>query len=95
MTQWLTDNLLTIITTLFGGTSFLGYVLERKKRRIQEKQETIDALKSMQDAYDRFTADALKKYDEVVKELEKVKKELEQVKQELITEKKKNRTHNH
>ncbi len=90
MTQWLTDNLLTIITTLFGGTSFLGYVSERKKRRIQEKQETTDALKSMQDAYDRFTADALKKYDEVVRELAEVREELRKVKQELILERQKN-----
>ena len=85
--QWIIDNLLTIITTVFGSTSFVGYILERKKRRIQERQETTDALKSMQEAYDRFSQDLLKRYEDLSKEMMEVKKRLTEVTLELEGEK--------
>lgn len=85
--QWVIDNLLTILSTIFGSTSFVGYILERKKRRIQERQETTDALKSMQEAYDRFSQDLLKRYEDLSKEMFEVKKRLSEVTLELETEK--------
>lgn len=85
--QWLIDNIFTVITTLFGSTSFVGYVLERKKRRIQERQETTDALKSMQEAYDRFSQDLLRRYEDISKEVMEVKKRLSEVTFELEGEK--------
>lgn len=63
--QWLIENAYQLITTFIGGTSFVAYILERKKRKIEEKQLTADALKSMQEAYDRFTEDFKERYTEL------------------------------
>ena len=85
--QLLTDNIVSIITTLFGGGSFYAYYVERGKRKIEEKQLSSDALKSMQDAYDKFTADALKHYEELSAEVEDLKKKLIEVTTQLSKEK--------
>lgn len=85
--QWIIENFFTLITTIFGSTSFLGYVLERKKRRIQEKQETTDALKSMQEAYNKFTEDMFKKYEEQTLEINKLTEKIEILTVELQQEK--------
>ena len=85
--QLLTDNILSIITTLFGGGSFYAYYVERNKRRIEEKQLSSDALKSMQDAYDKFTEDSLKRYSELSEEVEKLKQKLLTVTSQLDKEK--------
>ena len=85
--QLLTDNVISIITTLFGGGSFYAYYVERNKRRIEEKQLSSDALKSMQDAYDKFTADALKHYEELSVEVQDLKKKLIEVTTQLSKEK--------
>ena len=85
--QLLTDNILSIITTLFGGGSFYAYYVERNKRRIEEKQLSSDALKSMQDAYDKFTEDSLKRYSELSGEVEKLKEKLLTVTSQLDKEK--------
>ena len=85
--QFLADNILSIITTLFGGGSFYAYYVERNKRRIEEKQLSSDALKSMQDAYDKFTEDSLKRYSELSEEVEKLKEKLLTVTSQLDKEK--------
>ena len=85
--QLLTDNIISIITTLFGGGSFYAYYVERNKRRIEEKQLSSDALKSMQDAYDKFTEDSLKRYSELSEEVEKLKEKLLTVTSQLDKEK--------
>ena len=85
--QLLTDNIISIITTLFGGGSFYAYYVERNKRRIEEKQLSSDALKSMQDAYDKFTEDSLKRYSELSEEVEKLKEKLLTVTSQLNKEK--------
>lgn len=85
--QLVTDNILSIITTLFGGGSFYAYYVERNKRRIEEKQLSSDALKSMQDAYDKFTEDSLKRYSELSEEVEKLKEKLLTVTSQLDKEK--------
>ena len=85
--QLLADNILSIITTLFGGGSFYAYYIEKNKRKIEEKQLSSDALKSMQDAYDKFTADALKHYEELSAEVEDLKKKLIEVTTQLSKEK--------
>ena len=85
--QILTDNLISIITTLFGGGSFYAYYVEKNKRKIEEKQLSSDALKSMQDAYDKFTEDSLKRYSELSEEVEKLKEKLLTVTSQLDKEK--------
>ena len=85
--QFLIDNTISIITTLFGGGSFYAYYIERNKRRIEEKQLSSDALKSMQDAYDKFTEDSLKHYEELSAEVQDLKKKLTEVTTQLSREK--------
>ena len=85
--QLLTDNIVSIITTLFGGGSFYAYYIEKNKRKIEEKQLSSDALKSMQDAYDKFTEDSLKRYSELSEEVEKLKEKLLTVTSQLDKEK--------
>ncbi len=85
--QLLTENLVSIITTVFGGGSFYAYYVERNKRKIEEKQLSSDALKSMQDAYDKFTEDSLKRYSELSGEVEKLKEKLLTVTSQLDKEK--------
>ena len=85
--QLLTDNIVSIITTLFGGGSFYAYYVERNKRRIEQKQLGADALKTMQDAYDKFTEDSLKRYEELSVEVQDLKKKLIEVTTQLSTEK--------
>jgi len=86
MKEWLLENLFSIITGLFGGGSLFAYINERRKRKIEEKQLSTDALKSMQEAYDRFTEDSLSRYNDIKEELNEVKVRLTQVTQELSTE---------
>ena len=85
--QILTDNIVSIITTLFGGGSFYAFWVEKNKRKIEEKQLSSDALKSMQDAYDKFTEDSLKRYSELSEEVEKLKEKLLTVTSQLDKEK--------
>ena len=85
--QLLVDNIGTVIATLFGSGSLYGWFYERKKNKIQEKQLNADALKTMQDAYDKFTADSLKHYEELSAEVQDLKKKLTEVTTQLSTEK--------
>ena len=85
--QFLMDNLISITTTLFGGGSFYAYYIEKGKRKIEEKQLSSDALKSMQDAYDKFTEDSLKRYEDLSTQVEDLKKKLTEVTTQLSTEK--------
>ena len=85
--QLFTDNIVSIITTLFGGGSFYAYYVEREKRKIEAKQLDADALKTMQDAYDKFTTDALKHYEELSAEVQDLKKKLIEVTTQLSKEK--------
>lgn len=57
------SEILTVITGV------IAYLAGRKKERAQLKQTEGDALKTMQDAYDRFTSDSLKRYEELAKEV--------------------------
>ena len=84
--QLLTDNIISIITTLFGGGSFYAYYIEKGKRKIENKQLGADALKTMQDAYDKFTEDSLKRYEDLSSEVQELKKNLNDVTTQLNTE---------
>ncbi len=84
--QLLTDNIVSIITTLFGGGSFYAYYIEKGKRKIENKQLGADALKTMQDAYDKFTEDSLKRYEDLSSEVQELKKNLNDVTTQLNTE---------
>ena len=85
--QLLVDNIGTVIAALFGSGSLYGWFYERKKNKIEEKQLSSDALKSMQDAYDKFTEDSLKRYSELSGEVEKLKEKLLTVTSQLDKEK--------
>lgn len=69
----ITEHFVTILGFLFGGGSFYGYILEKKKRGIEEKQLGANALQTMQDAYDKFTADSLKAYTDLNLEVQGLK----------------------
>lgn len=88
----LIDNLGLIFSVLFGSGSFLAFISERKKRNIENKQLASDALKTMQDAYDKFTSDSLKRYNELSSEVHDLKKNLFRVSQQLNQEKEKHNT---
>ena len=85
--QLLTDNIVSIITTLFGGGSFYAYYIEKGKRKIEAIQLGADALKTMQDAYDKFTAESLKHYEELSAEVQDLKKKHTEVTTQLSKEK--------
>ena len=82
-----TQQIITIIATLFGGGSLYGWFNEKQKNKIQIKQLDTDALKSMQDAYDKFTEDSLKRYSELSQEVEELKQKLLTVTYQLDKEK--------
>ena len=86
MKEWVTENLFSIITAIFGSGSFFAYITERKKRVIEEKQLASDALKTMQDAYDKFTEDAMFKYKDLSEEVAELKKKLVDVTLQLNKE---------
>jgi chromosome segregation ATPase len=84
---YILENLTTLLGYIIGGGSFYGYFLERKKRTIEEKQISADALKTMQEGYDKFTANAMEQYDTLRKEVSDLKKKLTDVSTELDEEK--------
>lgn len=85
--DWLQENLLTLITTVFGGVGLGGYIFERNKRKIEEKQASAEALETMQKAYDKFTEDSLKRYESVTQEVKELKEEVGFLQIELVKEK--------
>ena len=85
--QLIGDNIGTIIATVFGSGSLYGWFHERKKNKIQEKQLDADALKTMQDAYDKFTEDSLKRYEDLRNEVQELRTNLTDVTTQLNTEK--------
>lgn len=89
MKDFLANNLTLILTYLFGGGSLVGWILERKSRKTKEKQDTIDTVKSMQEAYNTFTTDLVKRYEDLKEEVIGLKDELENVSKQLTEERKK------
>lgn len=85
--SWLIENIFSIVTSILGGGSLLGWIQERKKRKIEENQLTADALKSMQEAYDTFTQDSLGRYNILKEEIDSLKIKLINVSSQLQTEK--------
>lgn len=76
--DYIKDNLIdlpTILTTIFGGGSFVAWITERRKRKIEEDQLGASALESMQNAYDKFTKDALERYTTLEMEFKQLKLE--------------------
>jgi len=86
MEAWIAQNIGLILTTLFGSGSFIALILEKKKRKIEEKQLGADALTKMQEGYDKFTANALEQYDSLRKEVMDLKKKLIDVTAQLEDE---------
>lgn len=89
--QWILDNIFTIFTSLFGGTSIIALFLEKNKRRITEKQLNADALQKMQEAYAIFTNDSTSRYNELKIETEKqlanMQSRIDDIAKELVLEK--------
>lgn len=81
------DDMVTIISLLFGGGSLVGWFSERKKRRIEEKDLSVSVLDKMQTAYDRFTEDSLERYKNLTKEVQSLNSRLENVTRQLQEEK--------
>lgn len=79
MKNFIAENLFSIITAIFGGGSLLGWFVERNKRKAEEKQLQADALKNMQLAYDKFTADSVERYDALKEEIKHLKAKLEYI----------------
>lgn len=78
------DNFSIIFTTLFGGGGFLaGLFLERRKRRIEEKQLHADALKTIQEAYNTFSNDLLERYNDLKANYLVLKEEFKEIRVEL------------
>lgn len=65
MNEFLINNWPLIFSTLFGSGSFMAYFSERKKRKIENNKNEINALKEMQIAYDTFVGDSNGKFSEL------------------------------
>lgn len=83
MHDFVFENALSIITSLFGAGGVYAYYSERKKRKIEEKQLSADALQKMQEAYDRFTSDQTKRYVELSEEISVLKKKYAELQTEV------------
>lgn len=79
MKEFFLDNVFNLVASFITGSSFLAYVFERKKRKIEENQLASNALVSMQEAYTKFTVDQTARYTEISEELTKTKFQLEQM----------------
>lgn len=64
-------------------SALVAYLTGRRKANAELKQSEGSALQVMQEAYDKFTADSLHRYEELSKELREVKDMLKIVQQEL------------
>jgi predicted RNase H-like nuclease (RuvC/YqgF family) len=62
------STILAIVSTIFGGGSAIGWIVERKKNKAITSQEEGNALKIMQDTYSLFTKDFEQKYENLKKE---------------------------
>lgn len=69
--------MVSIISLIFGSGSLVGFILEKNKRKIEQKSLATDALISMQRAYDNFTEDANQRYQLLKLDLESIRAELE------------------
>lgn len=76
LTNWLLDNIALLIPYIAGSTSIVAYFLERRKRHIDLKQQDATALQTMQEAYDKFTADSLKNYNDLKLDQDELKKKI-------------------
>lgn len=84
MKDFISEHLVTIITYIFGGGSLVGWILERKKKKTE-------ALSTMQEAYNTFTEDSLRRYEDLRNQVTLLRDELEKVSILLSEERSKNR----
>jgi archaellum component FlaC len=94
MKQWILENIISLITTLFGGGFSLAYFFERKKNKAmtnqeiaKASQEEATALTNMRQAYKDFTEDMTQRYNTLSEEVNDLKKKLTDVSIELDQEK--------
>ena len=86
MKQWIIENIGLFITSIFGGTSFTAYWLERNKRKLEETLLITSALTSTQTIYDKLTFDMNAKYDNMMDEITILKHKIKEVNTLLKTE---------
>lgn len=98
---FLIENFAILLTSIFGGGSFYGYFVEKRKniatssqeesKAKQEEfkisQEESTALSAMRRSYKEFTEDMNEKYDFMANEVSGLKKKLTDVSTELDQEK--------
>lgn len=75
--QYLGEAVVAIVTGL------IAYLTGRRKANAEIKSSEGEALKTMQEAYDKFTSDSLHRYEELSKELREVRDLLKIVQIEL------------
>ncbi len=67
MEKFISDNIMAIISIVFGAGGFFDAYRQRKKNQA-------DALEAMQRAYDKYVDDSVARYDELRKEIVELKK---------------------
>ncbi len=80
MREWILQNIVTIFTTILGGSSLAAYFFERKKNRAltsqefaKASQEEATALSNMRQAYKDFTEDMNQRYEALRNEFDELK----------------------
>jgi len=86
MKAWLLENIFSIITAIFGSGSFVAYIIERKKRKVELNQSEALALQTMQAAYDTFSKDMIDRLTDMRSEVEDLKKKIMNVTSQLQEE---------
>ena len=85
MKEWILQNIVTIFTTILGGSSLAAYFFERKKNRAltsqefaKASQEEATALSNMRQAYKDFTEDMNQRYEALRTDFDEFKKTMEE-----------------
>lgn len=86
MKEWFELHLFELITSFLGGTSMIGYFIERRRRKLAERRDTVDTLVVMQQAYDKFTEDYMKRYTALSEEVKAARDEILELTKKLQEE---------
>jgi predicted RNase H-like nuclease (RuvC/YqgF family) len=90
MKEIIQENVALILTTIFGGGSFYGWLFERKKRKDEGRIVQADALSKMQEVYDKMVVDvdsqisrSKSNYEELQGKIEYSQNKIEQLENKL------------
>lgn len=76
------ETLLTVLSTLFGGTGIIAYVGARKERIAQANISEAGAVAAMQGVYRNLVVDTDGKFEAMRKEISDTRIEMKMVKEE-------------